>query len=439
MKTAIVVGSGAGGATVAKELQGAYQVIVLEEGRPFHRATTDWTTIDRLRRSRLLVDERLLRVGMPAIRIRKTPDMVLVNAAATGGTTTIATGNGMRLDGGLRTIGVNLDPEFAEIAREVPITTSHDRGWRETTRRLFDVVAALGLEPFPTPKMATSDDCRHCGRCVFGCPFGIKWDTRAFLDEAVNHGAELVTGARVDRIVIEGDRATGVLVGGPLGARFRPADLVVVAAGGFGTPAILERSGIASEPNLFVDPVLTVAARLPEAWQYNEIAMPFVVHRPDYILSPYFDWISALFNPAWRHPLSDIVGVMIKLTDEGTGSVSARGRIKKSLTATDRARLEDGVGVATEVLMRLGADPASVFRGTINAGHPGGTLPLTEATASTFHDERLPDNVYVADGSLFPRSLGGPPILTTIAIAKRVASLCRANVVGKRSAGGYPS
>lgn len=427
MKTAIVVGSGAGGATVAKELQGAYQVIVLEEGRPFRRATTDWTSIEMLRRTRLLVDERLLRVAMPAIRIRKTRDMVLVNAAATGGTTTIATGNGMRLDHGLRSIGIDLDAEFAEIAQEVPITTGHQAQWRPTTRRLFDVVAAIGLAPVPTPKMATSDECRHCGRCVFGCPFGIKWDTRAFLDQAVDQGAELVTGAHVDRIVIEGDRATGVLVSGPLRPRFRPADLVVVTAGGFGTPAILERSGIACEPHLFVDPVLTVAAHMPGAWQCNEIAMPFVVHRPHFILSPYFDWVSALFNPAWRHPLPDIVGVMIKLTDEATGSVSARGRITKSMTATDRARLDEGVGIATEILASFGADPASMFHGTLNAGHPGGTLPLTETTAATFHDERLPDNVYVADGSLFPQSLGGPPILTTIAIAKRVARLCRAN------------
>ena len=427
MKTAIVVGSGAGGATVAKELQGTYQVTVLEEGRPFRRATTGWTAIERIRRTRLLRDERMLRIAMPAIRIRKTPEMVLVNAATTGGTTTIATGNGIRLDQGLRAIGIDLDAEFAEIAREVPITTGHQAHWRPTTRRLFDVVTAMGLSPAPTPKMATSDACRHCGRCVFGCPFGVKWDTRAFLDRAVDHGAELVTRAHVDRIVVEADRATGVLVSSRLGRRFRPADLIVVAAGGFGTPAILERSGISCEPHLFVDPVLTVAAHAPGAQQHSEIAMPFLVHRPHFILSPYYDWVSALFNPAWRDPLPDIVGIMIKLTDEATGSVSARGEITKSLTATDRAWLDEGAGIATEVLASFGADPASMFRGTLNAGHPGGTLPLTEATANTFHDERLPDNVYVADGTLFPQSLGGPPILTTIAIAKRVARLCRAD------------
>jgi choline dehydrogenase-like flavoprotein len=153
--------------------------------------------------------------------------------------------------------------------------------------------------------------------------------------------------------------------------------------------------------------------------------MPFIIRRPGYLLSPYFDWVSALFNPAWRDPLHETVGIMIKLADDEKGSVSPRGRIDKRLTATDRARLEEGAGAATEILTRFGTDPASVVRGTINAGHPGGTLPLSEATASTLHDERLPHNVYVADASLLPRSLGGPPILTIIALAKRVASLCR--------------
>jgi choline dehydrogenase-like flavoprotein len=426
MRTAIVVGSGAGGATVARELQGDYHVTVLEEGRPFRRARLRRETIERVRRSRLLVDERQLRLAFPALRVRKTPDMVLVNGAGTGGTTTIATGNGIRLDSDLRAIGIDLDPEFAQIGREVPVTTAHRRGWHRTTRRLFDVVDGMGLDPFATPKMALSDRCRHCGRCILGCPYAVKWDTRAFLDDAVARGANVVTGARVDRLVIEDGRAAGVLTGGSLAPRFRPADLVVVGAGGFGTPAILERSGIACDPHLFVDPVVTVAARIPSAWQCNEIQMPFVVERPHYILSPYFDWISALFNPAWRYPLHDMVGVMIKLADEETGSVSRRGRVEKRLTKTDRERLDEAVGTATEILAGFGADPASVFLGTTNAGHPGGTLPLSEATARTFHDERLPDNVYVADASLLPKSLGAPPILTIIAIAKRVASLCKA-------------
>jgi choline dehydrogenase-like flavoprotein len=207
------------------------------------------------------------------------------------------------------------------------------------------------------------------------------------------------------------------------GHHFVPADLVVLAAGGFGTPAILERSGIRCEPTLFVDPVLTVAARVPNAWQCNEIEMPFVVQRDGYILSPYFDWISSLFHPQWRHRLQDIVGIMIKLADENVGSVSGR-KVHKLLTPVDRSRLDEAVGIATEILERFGADPNEVFLGTVHAGHPGGMLPLTEVSAPVVHDDRLPENVFVADPTLFPRSLGNPPILTIIALAKRVARIC---------------
>jgi choline dehydrogenase-like flavoprotein len=271
--------------------------------------------------------------------------------------------------------------------------------------------------------MGDAERCRHCGRCMLGCPYGRKWDSRTFLDEAVRRGARLMTGSSVTRIVQQDGRASGVIARRKGVHRFVPADLVVLAAGGFGTPAILQRSGIACEPTLFVDPVLTIAARVPDAWQCNEIEMPFVVQRDHYIVSPYVDWLSLVFNASWRYPIQDIVGVMVKLADENVGSVSG-GKVMKQLTALDRSRLDEGVGVATDILERFGADRRSVFLGTINARHPGGTLPLTERTASSFHDARLPDNVYVADSTLFPRSLGNPPILTIVAMAKRVARLC---------------
>jgi choline dehydrogenase-like flavoprotein len=423
-KRAVVVGSGAGGATVAKELAGDFDVTVVEAGGDFRRATLERGSIERLRRSRLLVDPRLVRLVYPPIRIRRTPDMLLVNGIGTGGTTTMATGNGIRMDEDLRELGLDLDREFDEIGREIPVTTAHRRRWHATTRHLFRTVDELGLDPVVVPKMGDAEHCRHCGRCMLGCPYGRKWDSRTYLEEAVRRGARLMTGCRVTEVVIEGGRATGVVArGAAFFHRFVPADLVVLAAGGFGTPAILEPSGIACEPKLFVDPVLTVAARVPNAWQCNEIEMPFVVQREGYILSPYFDWISSLFDPRWRHRLQDIVGIMIKLADENVGSVSGR-KVHKLLTSADRSRLDEAVGVATEILAGFGADPNEVFLGTVHAGHPGGMLPLTEASAPSLHDDRLPENVFVADATLFPKSLGNPPILTIIALAKRVARVC---------------
>jgi choline dehydrogenase-like flavoprotein len=98
--------------------------------------------------------------------------------------------------------------------------------------------------------------------------------------------------------------------------------------------------------------------------------------------------------------------------------------VQKTLTAADRERLAAAQQVATEILCRLGAEEEDLFLGTINAGHPGGSLPLTEREAGSLHHERLPRNLYVADASLLPHSLGNPPILTIVALAKRVSRLC---------------
>jgi choline dehydrogenase-like flavoprotein len=151
--------------------------------------------------------------------------------------------------------------------------------------------------------------------------------------------------------------------------------------------------------------------------------MPFAMQRDGYMLSPYLDYLSFFFNRDWKFPAGDILGVMVKLADTNQGSI-ARGELKKRLTEQDRARLSEGVALCKEMLRRFGADEERMFLGTINAGHPGGMLPLTEREAGSLHHERLPANLYVADATLLPRALGNPPILTIIALAKRVSRLC---------------
>jgi hypothetical protein len=191
-----------------------------------------------------------------------------------------------------------------------------------------------------------------------------------------------------------------------------------------GTPIILENSGIRCEPRLFVDPVLCVAARSPKAMQHRDVTMPFFASQAHLILSPYFDHVSFFFNRDWRFPASDIVSIMIKLADDGNGSISRHG-VEKALTDQDRSRMDEGVRICREILRRfIGADD-NTFLGTVIAGHPGGMLPITEREAASLHSDQLPDNVYVADASLLPKSLGTPPILTIIAIAKRVSRICQ--------------
>lgn len=420
MPHAIVVGSGAGGATVARELQGAFDVTVLEAGRAFRPLGMGLSTIERIKRAGLLLDEREMSLVFRALRVRKTADMVLVNGVGLGGTTTICTGNAARMDMDLRALGIDLDDAFAEIHREIPISTAHRERWRPPTRELFAICAGMGLDPQPMPKMGDAARCTGCGRCVLGCPRGAKWDSRRFLADARVRGARVETGCRVERVVIEGGRARGVVARRGWRRAFLPADLVVLAAGGLGTPAILERSGLPCAPRLFVDPVLCLATRVEGARQCREIPMPFVVRREGYILSPYFDYLSFLFNRSWRGPARDTLGLMIKLADTPAGRVTRRG-VEKTLTPADRERLRGAVAEGQEILRRVGAREEEIVLGTLNAGHPGGALPLTAREAETLHHAHLPANLYVADATLLPAAEGLPPILTIVALAKAIA------------------
>lgn len=425
MRKAVVIGSGAAGATVARELQQKFDVTILEAGKPFRPFTYSLTLLERLRRTGLFFDEREIGWLFPTMQIRKTSEkMVLVNGLGTGGTTTIATGNALRMDQDLKKLGIDLDDEFYEIFKEIPVSTAHQKHWNRTTRQLFEACEALNLKPQPTPKMGNYERCQHCGKCIFGCPSGVKWDSRQFLQEAVNKGAKVITDCQVGRIIIENGTARVVTARKRFSSRFFPADVIVLAAGGLGTPVILQNSGIECQPGLFVDPVLCVATEWPDALQNKEVAMPFVAQQDHFMLSPYFDYLSFFFNKNWRKPARNLLSLMIKLADSNSGKISGN-KVDKVLTDPDKKHLQQAVDLCSDIIGKLGIKKQDLFLGTLNAGHPGGMLPLTENEAATFHHPALPENLYVADATLLPKSVGNPPILTIIALAKRVSKLIR--------------
>ncbi|MCD7824987.1 MAG: GMC family oxidoreductase N-terminal domain-containing protein [Clostridiaceae bacterium] len=431
MKQAIVIGSGAGGAMMAKELQGSFQVTILEAGDEFQPFTFSIDKLAGLRKTGLFLDERMISMLFPAMRVQKAAsDMVLVHGRCTGGTTTLATGSALRCDEGLLKIGIQLDEEFEELAQEIPLSTDHEKYWSSQTKTLFDACAQLGFKPTPTAKLVDFDRCVHCGRCVLGCCTGAKWDSRRLLAESIEKGAVLKTSCKVTKLGIDCSNNTVHAVYAKEGRKQMAysADLVVLAAGGLGTPIILERSGITCEAALFVDPVLCVAAPYPGAGQDCHIPMPFIMQRDGYMLSPYMDYLSFFFNKSWRMPSSDMLSMMVKLSDASFG-ISRTRKVEKELTLTDQERLKAGVSDCKTILRKMGVAEGDMFLGTLNAGHPGGMLPLTSEEQKSFHNRRLPENLYIADATLLPESMGNPPIWTILALAKRIAKVCMAAAV----------
>ncbi len=428
MKEAIVIGTGAGGAMMARELQGKFQVTVLEAGREFKPFACSVNSLAKFRKTGLYLDEHMISALFPSMRIRKSSSgLVLVYGKCTGGTTTLSCGNALRCDEGLKKLGINLDEEFEELGREIPLSTEHQKSWSDQTRALFEACEKSGFSPVPTTKLIDPDRCVSCGRCVLGCRTGAKWDSRSLISESLSNGAVLKTNCEVTKLGIDSGSNTVHTVYAKENGKNTTygADLIVLSAGGLGTPVILEQSGIACEPSLFVDPVLCVAAPYKDAGQDHQIPMPFLMQQDGYMLSPYMDYLSFFFNKSWRQPSGDILSMMIKLSDSCSGASHSK-KLEKDLSVEDIDRLRSAVSDCRAILKKMGISRQDMFLGTVNAGHPGGMLPLTAEESESFHDPRLPENLYVADASLLPESLGNPPIWTILALAKRIAKVCTA-------------
>lgn len=111
----------------------------------------------------------------------------------------------------------------------------------------------LGWHWWPTDNAIVTEPfdgrmpCSHCGQCVMGCPQGsMSTSATSFWPQALRNGVDLRTGARVHRLVRDGDRITGGEYEDlATGAMHRvTADIVVVCANGIGTPRLLLMSDV---------------------------------------------------------------------------------------------------------------------------------------------------------------------------------------------------
>jgi len=420
---AIVVGTGAGGATSARELvYNGFEVIILEAGKEFKPFRQLLSLAAPLRRTGLLGNEKTItRLFPPMDTTRSAKDLVLVRGLTTGGSTVLSCGNMVRAEHGLKEIGLDLTLEFEEIERNIGISEFPRQRWQPVTRNMFEAAEKLGLEPKATPKAVDSVKCISCGLCELGCTTDARWDSRSFLNDAISSGAILHTSSKVEKVIIENGKVRGVIVRSRNKLRTIKSDIVVLAAGGIGTAQILKASGLPAKDNLWVDIVLTLGGVLKGANQIKEPPMAWYTKHEDYILSPYLDILSHWFHKPWRNvSIDDRVGIMVKLADIEEGAVFADGKVQKAIKEEDHLRLDEAIGKAKQIMESAGVS-GPYINGIHNGGHLGGTVPLTKEDVDLMKPSGLPEGLWVADLSLAPRSQGLPTILLTSALALRVA------------------
>jgi choline dehydrogenase-like flavoprotein len=420
----IVVGSGPGGATLTRELtKRGRRVLLLERGadhRPHPWYGTYLGAVVYTDRASLLFTREGLNIVRP-----------LMLGGATSMFCACATEPPAWLE---ERYGVGIRAEVAETAKELGIAPLPEELRGRASTRIAEAAQALGQDwqpqaKFLRPGAGRMDDCG--ARCMLGCRCGAKWNAAEYVDEAVKGGADLRPRARVDRVLIEDGHAVGVE--GRLGRRpfTARAETVVLAAGGIGTPRVLQASGLkGAGDGMTMDATVMVYGLAREDGIGLEPPMTWSWEDPEggYMLSPLIDpWLlypamaaltglrRALTWPRWRK----ILGVMIKLKDEVSGGVFPDGTISKPLTEGDRARLARAEEVCRQILVRAGAEPASIFTSPMRGTHPSGTVRVGTLLDRDLRTEI--EGLYVCDASTFPEALGRPTVLTIIGLARRLA------------------
>jgi choline dehydrogenase-like flavoprotein len=251
----VVVGSGAAGAVAAHTLQSAgFSVALVEEGpwvktREFGEKVYD-AFCRMYRDSATQVIEG--RSYIPLIQGRCVGGSTVMNSAIAHRTpedvlAQWADGHGLGAEINARA----LEPHFDALERELNVHPVNDDVLGNNNRLFLD---AAGTEGLTARKMNRYDrGCRGSGRCVQGCPNGAKQGMNvSYVPWALSLGARMYCSCRVERVIVEGGRATGVLahgIDGAPGARRRDVRLharrgVLVAASTIQTPNILRRSGL---------------------------------------------------------------------------------------------------------------------------------------------------------------------------------------------------
>lgn len=473
-----VIGSGAGGAVLAKELaEKGFDVLVLEQGPYF--------TADDMNASPMEMARKMYADGGMTVALGN-PGLPIPYAKAIGGTTVINSGTCFRLppaalekwrrSSGVPLDGAQLSRAFDRVEEVLHVAPAEWDLIGRVAHRVAKGARALGLHPKPLRRNATG--CLGCGVCAFGCQKDAKTAMHvSYLPRAAAAGARIYSDARVDRLAVRGGRVSGVegRFRGRWGrhTRFRVrAPIVALCGGALASPTFLRANGIRGEggdagKHLVLHPATKAVGvfdenlvpweGIPQSMYIDDLQDQGILFEGASV-PPDFGSIGVpLFGDAHAEMMSrygnlGIFGLMVSDSSEGrvvsafgrplplytVGGADARKALRglalladmffeagakevlAPIAGLERLRSRDDVARLREAAPRIHPNRIEFI-----AFHPTGTCRMGADPKRSVVDGWLEchelGGLFVVDGSVFPSSPGVNPQETIMGLATRTA------------------
>lgn len=277
----VVVGSGAGGGSIAAEFaEAGLDVVIVEEGG--HYTSEDFSLNPAVATSTLYRD-----AGASVI-IGK-PNIFFQEGRCVGGSTVINGGmcwrtpervlQRWRWEMGLSDLTPqHLEPFYEKVEERINVAPQSPESLGKGEMMFRKAADKLGWLIHPNKR--NQKDCTGEGICIFGCPTDRKQSVLiTYIPRAINNGARLYTDVKIKKVKIKNRIATGV-EGHVLDRRTNKktpykftvnAKTVVLAGGAFQSPVMLMNSGVKNKnlgKNLHCHPNVKVVGMFDDPVYY---------------------------------------------------------------------------------------------------------------------------------------------------------------------------
>jgi choline dehydrogenase-like flavoprotein len=470
----VVIGSGAGGATVAATVaENGKNVLLIEEG-PGYKSTEYSGNFSGM-------TSEIMRHGGATVIMGRSP-IAYLEGRVLGGSTVLNGGMCWRTpeevlnewsQRGLERLNPKSMSPYFDLVEEVIQARYQNVGSEGENNHIF----RRGVESMGWDLQRNKRNQVHCvgtNDCVTGCPTGAKQSTvLTWIPRLLEAGGHVLTYATATKIKHKNNKVTGVEVklSNTLKNRniFIEAKEVVVACGAVQTPLLIQRSKLFRNPHIgrhfTIHPNAKVAALFDhpvesmrgvhQAWQCTEFKRDGILMAPGgvplSVISQCFPLMGADLTEQMRlAPYIATAGVLVD--DSRSGRIKAGpfgiDLIKYDVNDYDQERFIRGVQHLSQIFFAAGARRVyTPFEEVPTLDHPEQVRRLADVSPKVEHTEYFTahlmgtcrmsatrdqgvvkptgeswdlSGLYIADASVMPGTIGVNPQVTIMALARLI-------------------